>query len=162
MEDFYNEELIKERGFRCKDCSQLMHQHTFTGDWHKTGAVDRWGNPTTEFRYKNKCDENFRAPGVWYSDLRYPNLLLINKKWYHFSHRASMLALVVKSDVAVTVDRRDSLQSPKPVLIETYGDMYNFAAQQGILEKLKRLVDAETFKSMQSKSIERAMKKLSA
>ena len=161
MKDLYNEELIAERGFRCKDCGKMAHEHTFVGKWHDTGKRSPWGG-TESFRYDNKCDENFRGPGVSRSQYKYPNLLLIHGKWYYFSQRASLLALVIKPTVAITVEKSDSLTHPTPIRIDTYGDMYNFSAQQGILEKLQQLVDEKTFKSMQSKSIERAMKKLSS
>lgn len=163
MNDLYNEDLIRERGFRCKDCKKLMHEHSFTGKHVNTGAKNKWGGEDTKFVWDEPCSENFRdSTTYWHPSTSYPNLIRADGKWYHFSYRAIVLPLIAKADIHLRVDTRNALVDPKPTLVDSFGDMYNFAVTHGILDKLQKVVDAETFKSMQSKSIARSLKKLSA
>lgn len=162
MNNLYNEELIIERGFRCKDCSKLMHEHSFSGKYMLTGVKDRWGGEEKEFAFDESCSINFRDKAqFWNPKVSYPNLIRVDGRWYYFSHRAVILSLITKADIHLRVDSRNALVDPKPTSVDTFGDMYNFAVTQGILDKLRKVMDVATFKSMQSKSIVRALKKLS-
>jgi hypothetical protein len=163
MIDLYNEDLIQKKGFRCKDCKKLMHEHTFSGKHVSTGAKNKWGGDETKWVYDEACAENFRdSTTYWHPNTSYPNLIRVDGLWYHLSYRAIVLGLIANADLHLRVDTRNSLVDPKPTLIDSFGDMYNFATTHGILHKLQAVVDADTFKSMQSKSIARSIKKLSA
>jgi hypothetical protein len=140
----------------------MMHEHTYKGKHVPTGAKTPWGGEETKWVYDSPCDENFRDAGTYWASGRYPNLMRVEGVWYHLSHRANILSLITNADIYLTVAHRDSLVSPTPVLIDAFGDMYNFCSQQGILHRLEKVVEPAQFKSMQSKSIARSIKKISA
>jgi len=147
--DVIPSENVTKFNLKCSACEDLVFDHDNTAAYNDSG----------EWVYAKSCTKALYDYGDG-SFYKLPNLFQVDNVWYYFGHLAATIPFLVTSTVALRIYGSHSLQQPKPVVINAYGDIYNFCYRHNALGRLQKLVDKKVFKSMMGKSIGRAIKRL--
>ena len=90
------------------------------------------------------------------------NYLKVKNKWYFFAARYAPWAFkIVDVQEGFAVMTPIDVTWPRCTEIRAHGDMYRFALEHNVLDRLKVVVGKKTFKSIQSRMIQRTLGKKS-